>query len=116
MIHVRRTAEHPSPVFEVSRRKERDTSPRHDVARDVRTANGRQASAGALSGGGLPVLARPRAKGVDPQTLRRDGDLALFPRVRAGDATLSFAVVSTKIGSRLPIPRSTPIIGSAQAS
>ena len=33
----------------------------------------------------------PRAKGIDPQTLRRDGDLALLSRVRAGDATLPFA-------------------------
>jgi hypothetical protein len=43
-----------------------------------------------LTGAGLPVHARPRAKGIDPQTLRRDGDLELFPRVRAGDATLPF--------------------------
>src|SRR5262245_66141603 len=35
----------------------------------------------------------PRAKGIDPQTLRRDGDLALLSRVRAGDATLPFAVL-----------------------
>src|SRR6516162_950832 len=73
------------------RRKGRDSSPRHDVARDVRTADGGQAYAGTLSRGGLPVLARPRAKRIDPQTLRRDGDLALLPRVRTGDATLLFA-------------------------
>src|SRR5262245_66380376 len=76
------------------RRKGRDSSPRHDVARDVRAADGGQAYAGTLSRGGLPVPARPRAKGIDPQTLRRDGDLALLPRVRAGDATLLFAVLT----------------------
>lgn len=46
----------------------------------------------------LPVLARPGAKGIDPRALRRDGDLALLPRVRAGDATLPFAVL-IKVGA-----------------
>jgi hypothetical protein len=56
MIEVRRTAEHDS--FEVGnpRRKRRESSPRHDVTRDVRAADGGQAYAGALSRGGLPVL------------------------------------------------------------
>ena len=39
------------------------------------------------------LLARPRAEGVNPPTLRRDGNLALLSRVRAGDATLPFAVL-----------------------
>src|SRR5262249_60470024 len=53
---------------------------------------------------GLPILARPRAKGIDPQTFRCDGDLALFPRVRAGDATIPFAAL-TKTAVRLLNPR-----------
>jgi hypothetical protein len=39
----------------------------------------RQAYPGALSRGRLPILARSRAKGIDPRTFRRDGDFALFP-------------------------------------
>src|SRR5262249_17596360 len=65
----------------------------HDVERDVRAADGRQAYAGTLSRSGLPVPARPRAKGIDPSTLRRQGDFALLSRVRTGDATLLFAVL-----------------------
>ena len=32
----------------------------------------------------LPISARPRAEGIYSRTLRRDGDLALLPRIRAG--------------------------------
>jgi hypothetical protein len=64
MIQVRRAAESDSFVFEVVVREERDSSPRHDVGRDVRATDVRQAYPGALSRGGLPVLARPGAKGI----------------------------------------------------
>jgi hypothetical protein len=60
-----------------------DPSPRHDVARNLRAAGG-QAYAGALSRSSLPISARPRAEGIYSRTLRRDGDLALLPRIRAG--------------------------------
>src|SRR6266566_8777769 len=58
----------------------------------MRKADLGQAYAGALSRGGLQVLARPGAEGVNPPTLRHHGNLAVFPRVRAGDSTLPFAV------------------------
>jgi hypothetical protein len=107
MIHVRRTAEHASPVFEVVVREGKSET-RH-VARDVRTTNGGQAHPRALSRGGLPVLARPRTKGIDPQTLRRNGDLALFPRVRAGDAMLPFAVLINTKKSVPDFPRASVV-------
>ena len=44
--------------------------------------------------GGLPFLARPRAKrGFHSRTLRRDCDLALLPRNPAGAAALPLAVL-----------------------
>jgi hypothetical protein len=39
----------------------------------------RQAYSGTLCRGGLPLLARSRAKGIGPPTFRRNGDFALFP-------------------------------------
>src|ERR687891_634748 len=71
-----------------------DPPRRHDGPRDLRAADGRQAYAGALSRGGLSVLARPRAEGVDPQPLRCDGNFALLPRIRTGAAALSLAALS----------------------
>ncbi len=43
-------------------------------------------------------FARPGGKGINPPTLRRDGDLALFP----GDATLPVTVLKQKRGTWRP--------------
>jgi hypothetical protein len=59
MIHVRRTAEHPTLVFEVVVREGKGETRHHVTIRDARTANRGQAYAGALSGGGFPVFTRP---------------------------------------------------------
>ena len=95
MIEVRRTAEHDCFVFEVIVREGKGETRHHvTMSREMceRLTAG-EAYARTLSRGGLPVLARPRAQGIDPSTLRRHGDLALLPRIRAGDATLLFAVL-----------------------
>src|SRR5215475_14811513 len=95
MIQVRRTAEHDSLIFEVVVR-EGNGETRHHVTmsrESCQRLDVGQAHAGALSRGGFQVLARSGAKGVNPPTLRRHGDLALFPRVRAGHLTLPFAVL-----------------------
>src|SRR5206468_8878642 len=60
----------------------------------------REAYAGGLSRGGLPLLARPRAEGVDSWTLRRHGDLALLPRIRARAAALPLAVLMVSCGDQ----------------
>jgi hypothetical protein len=63
MIEVRRVAEGDPMDFEVVIR-EGEGETRHqrdDVATHVRPAGSRQAYAGTLSRGGLPLLARPRA-------------------------------------------------------
>jgi hypothetical protein len=95
MIDVRRTGEGDPLEFEVvvPRRKGRDLSSRYDGPRDLRAPDGGQAHAGALSRGGLPVLARPRVERVDPRPLRRDRDLAYFPEFDAGVATLPLAAL-----------------------
>jgi len=56
-----------------------DPSPRDDVAKDVRAADSRQAHAGTLYRGGLPLLARPRTEGVDSRTVRRVVISRYFP-------------------------------------
>jgi hypothetical protein len=95
MIQVRRTAEHDSFIFEVVVR-EGNGETRHHVtmSREMceRLTAGKHTPERCLEAA-FPVLARARAKGIDPPALRRDGDLALLPRVRAGDATLPFAVL-----------------------
>src|SRR6266516_3899274 len=73
----------------------------------MRKADLGQAYAGALSRGGLQVLARPGAKGVNPPTLRRHGNRTVFPRVRTGDSTLPFAIrlMALEIVSELSLLR-----------
>jgi hypothetical protein len=94
MIEVRRTAEHDSFVFEVIVCEGKGETRHHvTMSREMCERLTAGAYARTLSRGGLPVLARPRAQGIDPRALRPDGDLALLPRVRAGDATLLFAVL-----------------------
>jgi hypothetical protein len=93
MIQVRRAAESDSFVFEVVVCEGNGETHHHVTRKDVRATDVRLAYPGALSRAGLPVLARPGAKGINPATLRHRGDFALFPRVRAGKATLPFAVL-----------------------
>ena len=76
MIEVRRI-EHGSPVFEVVVREGKGAT-RHHVTMSRETCE-------RLTAGKHNARALSR---------ERDGDLALFPRVRAGDATLPFAVLT----------------------
>src|SRR5215471_14342059 len=111
MIHVRRAAEHDSPAFEVIVREGKGETRHHvTMSREMceRLTAGKH-TPGALSRGGLPVLARPRAKGIDPQTFRCDGDLALFPRVRAGDAPIPFAALTKTAKSVAPLVLLSPV-------
>ena len=94
MIDVRRTAANDSLVFDVVVREGKGETRHHvTMSREMceRLTAGKHTPE--LYRGGLPVLARPRAQGIDPRTLRRDRDLALLPRARTGDATLLFAVL-----------------------
>src|SRR5215467_10448795 len=111
MIDVRRTAANDSLVFDVVVREGKGETRHHvTMSREMceRLTAGKH-TPGALSRGGLPVLARPRAKGIDPQTFRCDGDLALFPRVRAGDAPIPFAALTKTANSVAPLVLLSPV-------
>jgi hypothetical protein len=104
MIQVRRAAESDSFVFEVVVCEGNGETHHHVTRKDVRATDVRLAYPGALSRAGLPVLARPGAKGINPATLRHRGDFALFPRLRAGKATLPFAVLIKVQAARSRLP------------
>ena len=85
MIEVRRVAEGDPMDFEVVIR-EGEGETRHHVtmSRQMcdRLAAGKHTPERCLEAAFRFLLARPRAEGVNPPTLRRDGNLALLPRIR----------------------------------
>jgi hypothetical protein len=96
MIEVRRTAEHDS--FEVVIREGKGES-RHHVTMSPemceRLTAGKHKPERCLEAAFRFLLDR-EPKGIDPWMLRRDRDPAILPRVRAGDATLPFTVLTNK--------------------
>ena len=89
MIQVRRTAEHASPVFEVVV-SEGKSETRHHVTMSPemseRLTAGKHTPERCLEAAFRFLLDREPKESI--QTLRRYGDLALFSRVRTGDASL----------------------------
>jgi hypothetical protein len=81
MIQVRRAAESDSFVFEVVVCEGNGETHHHVTRKDVRATDVRLAYPGALSRAGLPVLARPGAKGINPATLRHCGAWPRLPPV-----------------------------------
>ena len=95
MIEVRRTAEHDSFIFEVIVREGKGETRHHvTMSREMceRLTAGKHTPERCLEAAFRFLLDR-EPKEIDPRALRPDGDLALLPRVRAGDATLLFAVL-----------------------
>jgi hypothetical protein len=96
MIHVRRTAEHPTLVFEVVVREGKGET-RHHVTMSQemleRLTAGKHTPERCLEAAFRFLLDREPKESI----LRRlcDGDLALFPWVRTGDTTLPFAILIT---------------------
>ena len=93
MIQVRRSAEHDS--FEVVVREGKGESRHHvTMSREMceRLTAGKHTPERCLEAAFRFLLDR-EPKESDPWTLRRDGDLAILPRVRAGDATLPFTAL-----------------------
>jgi hypothetical protein len=89
MIQVRRSAEHDS--FEVVVREGKSES-RHHVTMS------REMCERLMAGKHMPercleAVFRFLLDHKPPWTLRRDGDLAILPPVRAGDATLPFTAL-----------------------
>src|SRR5262245_53646373 len=117
MIEVRRVAGDDPLEFEVVVREGKgETRHRVTISREMceRLTAGKH-TPGGLSRSGLPLLARPRAEGVDPWTLRRHGNLALLPRIRAGAAALPLAVLMESCGDQpLPAAHSRPSIQERQ--
>ena len=90
MIEVKRITGGDPLLFEIIVREGSGTT-RHTVSMSQDACARLTAPTRAMPRGGLPVSARSGAEGVDPPTLRRHGDLALFPRVRARAAALYLA-------------------------
>jgi hypothetical protein len=80
MIEVRRISEGGVLDFEVVVRDgEGETRHHVTMSREMceRLTAGKHTPERCLEGG-LPILARSRAKGIDPRTFRRNSDFALF--------------------------------------
>ncbi len=95
MIQVRRTGEDDPLEFEVIVREGKGET-RHDVTMSRETCERLTAGKGTPERcleAAFRFLLDPRAEGVDPRSLRRDGDLALLPRIRAGAAALPIALI-----------------------
>ena len=95
MIEVRRIGEGVPLDFEVVVREGEGVTRHHvTMSREMceRLTAGKHTPERCLEAA-FRFLARPRAKGVDSRTLRRDGDLALLPRIRAAAAALPLAVL-----------------------
>src|SRR5262245_30390107 len=94
MIEVRRTAEHDSLIFEVVVREGKGETRHHvTMSRQMceRLTAGKHTPERCVEAAFRFLLDREPKESI----LGRfgDGDLALLPRVRAGDATLLFAVL-----------------------
>ena len=95
MIHVRRAVEHDSPAFEVIVREGKGETRHHvTMSREMcqRLTAGKHTPERYLEAAFRFLLDREPKESI----LRRfdvNGGLALLPRVRAGDATLLFAVL-----------------------
>jgi hypothetical protein len=91
MIQVRQTAERDPLIFEVVIREGKGET-RHQVTMSRETCerltSGKHTLERCLEAAFQFLLDRE----LNPPTLRRHGDLAVFPRVRAGDSTLPFAI------------------------
>src|SRR6516162_8930112 len=85
MIHVRRAVEHDSPAFEVIVREGKGET-RHHV-----------------------TMSREMCERLTAGKHTPDGDLALFPRVRAGDATIPFAALTKTAKSVAPLVLLSPV-------
>jgi hypothetical protein len=96
MIEIRRTGEGEPLEFEVVVREGQGETRHHvTMARETchRLTRGKPTPERCVEVA-FPVPARPRAEGVDPQPLRRNGNLALLPRIRAGAAALPVGVLT----------------------
>jgi LRP1 type putative zinc finger protein len=97
MIEVRRTGEGDPLAFEVVVREGGgETRHRVTLARETgERLTGGKHTPEALLEAAFRFPARPRAEGIDSRPLRRDGDLALLPRIRAGAVALPLALLMT---------------------
>ena len=95
MIEVQRTAENDSLVFDVVVREGKGETRHHVImSREMceRLTAGKHTPERCVEAAFRFLLDR-EPKEINPRALRRDRDLALLPRVRAGDAALLFAVL-----------------------
>ena len=95
MIEVRRTAENDSLVFDLVVREGKGETRHHVImSREMceRLTAGKHTPERCVEAAFRFLLDR-EPKEITPRALRRDRDLALLPRVRAGDAALLFTVL-----------------------